>query len=232
MAPIPRPELPRIITYYQTHHTADGRPISVLPLLTEPGISVTHVIVAAIHLNDDPSAMTLNDHHPDHPRFERNPTRLFILWVVDWYIQSEITRYGGVPKALRRNFIPYASLEILAGHHARFGGVMGWEYFNSLPGGEDRPWEWAMFMTALLRGERAVAGGEQPVLKAIESEAQREQVALEKRKKEEEEQEQQRAAEKRTQQPTHEVDDQQGPEAPIPGDFEYYSDGQEQKDSD
>lgn len=110
---------------------------------------------------------------------------------------------------------------------------MGWEYFNSLPGGEDRPWEWAMFMTALLRGERAVADGEQPVLKAIESEAQKEQVALEKMKREKEEeqkQKQKRAEEKGAQQPPHEVDDQQGPEAPIPGDFEYYSDGQKESD--
>ena len=25
----------------------------------------------------------------------------------------------------------------------RFGGVAGWEYFNSLPGGDQQPWEWA-----------------------------------------------------------------------------------------
>ncbi|MFB9904904.1 glycosyl hydrolase family 18 protein [Allokutzneria oryzae] len=33
-----------------------------------------------------------------------------------------------------------------------FGGVDGWEYFNSLPGGTARPWEWAAEMTAALRG--------------------------------------------------------------------------------
>lgn len=32
-----------------------------------------------------------------------------------------------------------------------FGGVMGWEYFNSLPGDRARPWEWAAFMTRHLR---------------------------------------------------------------------------------
>ena len=26
------------------------------------------------------------------------------------------------------------------------GGVMGWEYFNSLPGGVEAPWEWALHM--------------------------------------------------------------------------------------
>ena len=38
-----------------------------------------------------------------------------------------------------------------------FGGVMGWEYFNSLPGGRERPWEWAAFMTQKLRGGLAVS---------------------------------------------------------------------------
>lgn len=32
-----------------------------------------------------------------------------------------------------------------------FGGVMGWEYFNSLPGDRARPWEWAQFMTSNVR---------------------------------------------------------------------------------
>lgn len=32
-----------------------------------------------------------------------------------------------------------------------FGGVMGWEYFNSLPGGEGRPWEWALGMMESVR---------------------------------------------------------------------------------
>ncbi|KAK0710388.1 glycoside hydrolase superfamily [Apiosordaria backusii] len=31
------------------------------------------------------------------------------------------------------------------------GGVMGWEYFNSLPGGEKAPWKWAQVMTKILR---------------------------------------------------------------------------------
>lgn len=32
-----------------------------------------------------------------------------------------------------------------------FGGVMGWEYFNSLPGDTQRPWEWAGVMTKNVR---------------------------------------------------------------------------------
>lgn len=37
-----------------------------------------------------------------------------------------------------------------------FGGVMGWEYFNSLPGDKERPWEWATFMSRNLREDLAV----------------------------------------------------------------------------
>lgn len=43
----------------------------------------------------------------------------------------------------------------------RFGGIMGWEYFNSLPGGRERPWEWALFMT------RIMAGGEQTMAPGV-----------------------------------------------------------------
>lgn len=32
-----------------------------------------------------------------------------------------------------------------------FGGVMGWEYFNALPGGAERPWEWVANMGRTLR---------------------------------------------------------------------------------
>jgi len=43
-------------------------------------------------------------------------------------------------------------LPALVGRHPGFGGVMGWEYFNSLPGGRESPWQWCQWMTALLRG--------------------------------------------------------------------------------
>lgn len=32
-----------------------------------------------------------------------------------------------------------------------FGGVMGWEYFNSMPGDLDRPWEWAASISEALK---------------------------------------------------------------------------------
>lgn len=80
MAPLPAHQhTPRIITYYQTHHSPAGAHISVLPLLNKPDIGLTHLILAAVHLNEDPSALTLNDHHPDHPRFTTLWAELRIL---------------------------------------------------------------------------------------------------------------------------------------------------------
>jgi hypothetical protein len=66
MPPIPASDsLPRLIVYHQTHHDRSGEPISALPLI---GSGATHVYIAAIHLNDAPEDITLNDHHPDHER--------------------------------------------------------------------------------------------------------------------------------------------------------------------
>ncbi|KAI1149901.1 glycoside hydrolase family 18 protein [Nemania diffusa] len=65
----PNPPLPRLILYYQTTHSPDGTPCSILPLITQPGIAVTHLIVAAIHINEDPAGLTLNDHPPSDARF-------------------------------------------------------------------------------------------------------------------------------------------------------------------
>lgn len=39
----------------------------------------------------------------------------------------------------------------LRGKLGVIGGIMGWEYFNALPGGADAPWEWAQVMTQILR---------------------------------------------------------------------------------
>ncbi|KXX78928.1 Chitinase 2 [Madurella mycetomatis] len=291
MPPLPHPALPRLITYYQTHHTPSGQHISILPLVQKPGISLTHVILAAIHINEDPSALTLNDHPPSHPRFITlwaelrvlQASGIKVLGMLGGAAKGSFTRLdtedeatfnqfynpvaelirtrsldgldldveepmslGGIIRLidrLRADFGPsflitlapvaaallsvehnlsgfdYEALEVmrgaeiawynaqfycgwgdcsnpamyemllakgwppekivvglvtnpengsgwvpwnmlgnvlplLAGRHPRFGGVMGWEYFNSLPGGKERPWEWASAMTALLRGRR------------------------------------------------------------------------------
>lgn len=59
MPPIPPPPTPRIVIYYQTQHHPDGTVCSILPIITQPEIKVTHVNVAAIHLNDPPGNITL-----------------------------------------------------------------------------------------------------------------------------------------------------------------------------
>ncbi|KAK4239664.1 chitinase 2 [Achaetomium macrosporum] len=341
MPPLPHPALPRLITYYQTHHTPSGKPISVLPLLQQPGIALTHLILAAIHINEDPSALTLNDHPPSHPRFTTLWAELRILQAagikvlgmvggaapgtftrLDTEDQPTFERYytplrdlirsrgldgvdldveehmslGGVIRLIDRlradfggdfliTLAPVASallsvrhnlsgfdyealevmrgreiawynaqfycgwgdcsnpamyemllakgwkperivvglvtnpangagwvpwnmlgsvLPLLVGRHPRFGGVMGWEYFNSLPGGEERPWEWARAMTALLRGARTVPlppGGGEAVDAGKEAELTRVRVS--------------------------EIDpDEAGTwdDVPVPRDFEYHSD--------
>ncbi|MCJ1293111.1 hypothetical protein MMC34_004664 [Xylographa carneopallida] len=49
----------RIVCYHQTHYD-DGKYVSILPLFTHK-TGVTHVIVAAIHLNQPAGNITLND---------------------------------------------------------------------------------------------------------------------------------------------------------------------------
>ncbi|MCJ1280718.1 hypothetical protein MMC26_000035 [Xylographa opegraphella] len=50
---------PRIVCYHQTHYH-DGKYVSILPLITHK-TGATHVIVAAIHLNQPAGNITLND---------------------------------------------------------------------------------------------------------------------------------------------------------------------------
>ncbi|KAI1860240.1 uncharacterized protein JN550_011618 [Neoarthrinium moseri] len=289
MAPIPRGSLPRIILYHQTVNDPEGKPISILPLITRSDIAVTHLIVAAIHINEDPSAITLNDHHPSDPRFATlwaelriaQASGVMVLGMLGGAAKGSYARLdgdeatfeeyygpvhnlirerglngldldveehmslGGVIRLidrLRADFGPhflitlapvaaalldprrnlsgfdYEALEVMRGKEiawynaqfycgwgdasnplmyemcigkgwspekvvmglvttpengpgwvpwqilgrnltllkqrfANFGGVMGWEYFNSSPGGKEKPWEWAQRMTQLLRDD-------------------------------------------------------------------------------
>jgi hypothetical protein len=57
------------VVYAQTFHDHEGNYHSLLPLLTN-NTGVTHVIVAAIHLNDRPGDINLNGHPPSDKRFE------------------------------------------------------------------------------------------------------------------------------------------------------------------
>ncbi|KAJ6070340.1 hypothetical protein N7467_011659 [Penicillium canescens] len=62
-------ERPRVILYHQTLIPGGGQYVSMLPLL-ENNTGISHVIIAAIHLNDQPGDITLNDDPPDSPKFD------------------------------------------------------------------------------------------------------------------------------------------------------------------
>ncbi|KAG0646655.1 Chitinase 1 [Hyphodiscus hymeniophilus] len=290
MPPILPPQTPRIVLYYQTQHNTDGTSCSILPIITQPNIAVSHVILAAIHLNDPPGNITLNDHGPENPRYltlwaelrilqasgikvlgmlggaakgsftrldldeatfeeyytplrdmirergldgldldvEEPMTLAGIIRLIDrlktdfghaflitlapvaaalvsdnpqhnlsgfsyealevmrgkqigWYNTQFYCGWGDMSKTDGFDFmiargwpankiviglvtnpgngsgwVPFEILqEVLITLKSRYpglGGVMGWEYFNSLPGDRDKPWEWAAFMTKSLKG--------------------------------------------------------------------------------
>lgn len=79
--PLPcEPFSPRVIVYFQTHHQEGGEPVSLRPLV-DKNTGVTHVIVAAFHLNEKPGDITLNDDRPDDPKNET-------LWTDVSYVQK------------------------------------------------------------------------------------------------------------------------------------------------
>jgi hypothetical protein len=66
---LPLGQGPKVVVYHQTHHGPNnGPPVSLLPLIAN-NTGVTHVIVAAIHLNDPPGHITINDDHPEHEKY-------------------------------------------------------------------------------------------------------------------------------------------------------------------
>lgn len=67
---LPIAQGPRLIVYHQTFHDSNANYQSLLPLLTN-NTGITHVIVAAIHLNQGPGNITLNDHEPDDKRYDQ-----------------------------------------------------------------------------------------------------------------------------------------------------------------
>lgn len=67
MPPEILPFQPRVVCYHQTHRDQDGHFVSILPLLTEASdiVGITHLILAAIHINHNPGDVSLNDDPPD-----------------------------------------------------------------------------------------------------------------------------------------------------------------------
>ena len=91
-------EGPRVIVYHQTHHLSDSsQPVSLLPLITN-NTGITHVIIAAFHLNDPPGNITLNNDHPDHENFQT-------LWAeVAWLQASGVKVLGMLGGAAKGSF--------------------------------------------------------------------------------------------------------------------------------
>ncbi|KAK6609592.1 alkaline phosphatase [Botrytis cinerea] len=125
---------------------------------------------------------------------------------IDWY-NTQFYLVGMVTNPGNGSgWVPFEVLqEVLLNLKLRyptFGGVMGWEYFNSLPGDRDRPWEWAAWMTRVL-GKLPVSAPKQPMTSASV------------------------IAEVETQKPlvSRNVDDDLEGDAPLPSEFEYHSEG-------
>lgn len=93
---LPIGEGPRVIVYHQTIHR-DGKYVSLLPLITNQ-TGVTHVIVAAIHLNEGPGNITLNDDPPHASKYET-------LWgEVAWLQASGVKVLGMLGGAAKGSF--------------------------------------------------------------------------------------------------------------------------------
>ena len=63
----------RVVLYHQTHYKHSTEFVSLLPLITEPSdtIPITHLIIAAFHLNESPEQITLNNDAPSDPKHDR-----------------------------------------------------------------------------------------------------------------------------------------------------------------
>ena len=93
---LPTGEGPRVIVYHQTIHR-DGQYVSLLPLITKQ-TGVTHVIVAAIHVNEGPGNITLNDDPPHASKYET-------LWgEVAWLQASGVKVLGMLGGAAKGSF--------------------------------------------------------------------------------------------------------------------------------
>lgn len=126
MPPIPEPDhLPRIVVYHQTHIKANGDFVSLLPLVTEASdsVGVTHIIIAAFHLNEAPGDITLNEHAPDNPRNERlwEEVALFqdigvqVLGMLGGAAKGTFNRLDGDDASFESHYIPLR--DVFRRHH-------------------------------------------------------------------------------------------------------------------
>ena len=93
---LPVTEGPRVVIYHQTIHR-EGAYVSLLPLITNQ-TGLTHAILAAIHLNEGPENITLNDDPPDAVKYDA-------LWgEVAWLQASGVKVLGMLGGAAKGSF--------------------------------------------------------------------------------------------------------------------------------
>lgn len=110
------PELPRLVIYYQTTHDSLGRPISMLPLITENQIALTHLIVCSFHVNSGGN-LHLNDYPPDTPLF-------YALWNETRIMQAAGVKVmgmvgGAAPGSFSRHTLDNTDIRIFAAYYSQ-----------------------------------------------------------------------------------------------------------------
>jgi hypothetical protein len=68
-SPTARDTFPRLVIYVQTFTTPDKQPLSLLPLLKYE-TKVTHVILASVHLHEEPGIIRLNNDPFEAPTWD------------------------------------------------------------------------------------------------------------------------------------------------------------------
>ncbi|CAM1505837.1 Fc.00g114740.m01.CDS01 [Cosmosporella sp. VM-42] len=115
-----QPHRPRIIYYHQTQYTKD-RYVSILPVL-KPSTGVTHVMIAAIHLNA-PDKIALNDDLYDSPRFiplweevhQLQAAGIKVLGMLGGAAQGSFMRLDGTLEGFHRYYQPLRKMIAWAG---------------------------------------------------------------------------------------------------------------------
>lgn len=110
-----RDQGPRVIVYHQTHLHQDML-VSLAPLLSNPS-GVTHIYIAAIHLNGNGS-ITLNDDHPDSERLKpvwqdieaAQAAGIVILGMLGGAAQGSFRRLDSSPELFEEDYRPLYTL--------------------------------------------------------------------------------------------------------------------------
>ncbi|KGY15284.1 hypothetical protein PABG_11871 [Paracoccidioides brasiliensis Pb03] len=130
---------PRVVCYYQTYYPNNGNEyVSMLPLVANSS-GITHVILAAIHINANPGNITLNDDSPYDPRYTAlwAETKFFqtrgikVMGMLGGASQGSFQRLDQNPYSFERYYTP---LRDMIRHHALDGLDLDVEEDMSLEG--------------------------------------------------------------------------------------------------